>query len=1725
MKNALWLLLVLLLARASGATESLSLSQASGSLTAGSNIKLLVTGDSLRRVTIRLFRLKGTDRGSRGDNTRAQVLEKTQTSDRPRSSMSFALLLPAPGRFQAVAFADGNPASTATDEITFSVAPRPAPAVPTLELSGPDNIAPLGKTTFEAQGTFLKSATLRAWKLLPGGQQKQVLQQFKPMPLRPRAGSKEAASYEPVIKWSVPMLSPGAYLLEATSSTGLKKLLYSRASDIGLVSKRAPGEMLVYAVRLSDGAPIPNVAVRVDDSGVSKMQADKSGRLHQVLVRAPQPSRAALTSGDGVAVFSGTPGDGTLKIAASAPDGSRASGHEAFVQDSESSDIKVLFYTERPLYRPGQTVFFKGTARRDLARSGKRGANNALFAPVPNAPVELEFTDAANEKFATLKARTDANGAFAGQIVLRDNAAVGRYAVETKLTPNGTTSGARSESFFNRFLVQEYRKPEYEVTLEPQLREPFAVQGTSVQVLVRARYFFGGAVKGAKLEYTGSASGTTTLNDNGEALITLQNPTPEASELSDTLRDHDRTLSLSAKVTDDANRIVQSETSIFAPYALLRPALSFDKSVYDLQQTAKIIVHTRDPLGRAAAGSARVRLFYTREKRVFNRETMASSVEYEDVVFFSRSIATDRFGSAALEVKLTHAGYIGAEVSATDSLNRTRTFKTNVWVLSKEQPDYYWGRYEFPQVQVLVDKTSYKPGDTVRALLTTSKSRGWVLLTLQGDRIFFHRVIKLTGRVTPLNFAFPEAAAPGAFLVAGTSQGRGWAQDSAYVKAVSPAQTLNIALQPDKHEYRPGTKATYHITVKDGLGRPQQADVSFGLVDKAIYSLAQDETPDPVEFFFGSRENRVSTTWQFPGEVAGGAYQRIEKAVLVRRNFQDTAFWRPFVSTSAAGTATLSLDLPDNLTQWRATARGLTSDTKAGAALDDITVTKPLLTRLILPRFLSQTDRVRAQVIVQNNTQASQNVRVSLRGDKIQVASVGAEEKGAQSRAIAAGQSASFFWTVGTDDVPVGQRGFLVATARTGAEATGEDSDAQQLPLAIQPRGFPVQKWATAIVRDNERTLSLAQAPGFVPNASRLEISLSPSVAGPMLGALPSLIDYPYGCTEQTLSRFAPSMAAARALKYLKLPTPEAAQELPKIVEMARSTLYSYQHKDGGWGWWPDDATDPYLTAYAVYGLALSKQAGYEIDRERVLRGVTSIQNQFAGAPDADGRAFLMLAYATARQTFGFKKDELEAKNFLGAVFEFRSKLSPYGLASLALAHSRMLEAARVQSAAQTPRMVTLSGEAALAYVRKTRVGVDGTKLPPGVQAYLSRNGGIYYRDPKSPGIPIYLVPPRWGLGSLQVPETAAAGLEKLAGYKAPLAPASVADLQAADGALGTAEAATLRAHLNTLLDDLEARARREQGPNGPVASWPSELPNASGWNDSDIEATALSLQVLARERPNSNLIAPIVSWLLQSRRGVQWRSTKDTAQVVIALADYLQITRELDADEAVQVLVNGQLQRELHFTRADVGKPDALIALDGLNADASISIRRTGRGVVYAASKLTSFETPSLKTGADNGFKITRHFQLQDAKGRWRDVSGPIPSGALVRVDLRVSVANPLEYVLLEDWAPSGFEARPEDDKLAQKVERKCDCGGDSDDLVVVDPPPNLSPLPTSRRESRDNRQAWFVDRLDRGSYYLRYILRPEQSGTRVALPARAEAMYRPEINGHSDESVLEVK
>ncbi len=1561
-------------------------------LPANGQVPFTVVGNALENVGLRVWSLKSANSALTPQNLVFSGQKAAQNGQ-----TTFYAPLKTAGLYLAEARA-----GMATSSELFRLVPFVV-AVKTLSLSAPGTMQPSSAVPFtvSASNWRLQTARLQIWKIGEGNSQTAAWQG-----IAQRKKVKKDEDDPNSIEFRVPLRTPGLYLAQAHAGN-LQSLAYVRISDMGLAVKRAPREVLVYAVRLSSGLPIAGASARLDDAGVRG--TDAKGR--EIWLRKPGPPRAVKAGSDGVARFYNVPDSGDMKVVATSADGSLQEVAAPLAQ-SDDSGHKLLFYTERPIYRPGQKVFFKGIAREDLALRGMR-AGDSLYKPLVSRRVAVEITDAANRKIETLELKTNGMGTFAGSLQLPDEAAVGRYSVETKLFE---ADGKTSSPFYNRFAVQEYRKPEYEVILTPLLKpgKTWATQGEAFDVLVQARYFFGGAVRGAKIVFSGDESGETTLDARGEHKIHVLNR--EDSSRSD------QTRTLRVQVTDAANRIVEATTQISAPWSEVNPALKFDRAVYDLQNTARLEATLRDPAGRPITGEARVRLFYYRSKTVKDRETLALRTINEEIEFFNEGVQTDARGRASISVRLGKWGYIRARLSASDRLGREKVGEATTWVIKPGERNYYG--FDFPALDLLADKTDVAPGETVKALFLTAEPGAWALVTLQSDRIFFHRVLHLTSQATPFSFVMPAAASPGAHLTVGFARGGEWDAQSVYLRSLSPAQQLKIAIAPEKLKYRPGETALYRLKATDGTGKPRSAEISLGLVDKAIYSLAADETPDPQDFFYAQRADRVATQWSQPEELNGGSYQRIDKPVTVRSRFEDTAYWNPFVQTDAAGVAQLSIPLPDNLTTWRATARGVTFDTSIGASTAELLVTKPLLVRLITPRFWTQHDRVRVQVIVQNNTSVKQDLRVSLRGENAGIGAVGAETQGAQSGSVPANGSASFYWDVEAPSVPPTGQMSLTSTARgEGTGITFDDStDAMKLNFPVKAHGVRVQKIGGGALSGTAKNATLdLSVPGAIENASRLEVTLSPSLAGPMLAALPNLAQYPYGCTEQTLSRFVPAVVAAKTLRDLQQPLPASMKELPKQVAAGLKILYAFQHDDGGWGWWREDDSDPSMTGAVLYGLALTHEAGYAVERERIVLGLRAVQTLFqqSDRPDRatpispDIRAWMMLGYASAVRAFKVNiAKELGTKDdYIGAVVGVQDKLSNYGLAALALAATKISH-----------------------------------------------------------------------------PQAGA------------------------------------------LLTKLETRAKRETLSSGEGVWWQNETGDG-GWSDSDIETTALALQAEIAARPNSPLILPGLRWLMLQREGATWRSTKDTSQAVLALAAYLRTAGELAPNATITLRVNGQVARVLRFTKANIGSEDPLVRLEHLSAGAKIDIERNGAGAVYYSAKMTAYTPEKLDASTQNGLRLERIYSIRDAAGVWQPISGPLPDGALVRVDLRVTTSKAYQYLLLEDPIPSGFEFRPEDDALAQKiayeVDPTCDCR-----RIQIDPPVGWEPLPVTRRENRDDRAAFFMSllpgkRRDADAprqFYLRYILRPEQAGTRVALPARIEAMYRPNINARSAQTSVAV-
>ena len=250
-------------------------------------------------------------------------------------------------------------------------------------------------------------------------------------------------------------------------------------------------------------------------------------------------------------------------------------------------------------------------------------------------------------------------------------------------------------------------------------------------------------------------------------------------------------------------------------------------------------------------------------------------------------------------------------------------------------------------------------------------------MTVEGSDIYDHFNVHLTGVVTMVRIPIKDTYRPNFYIGVCFVRNKTFTNRHVRAKVSLDLQTLRVTLLPDKRIYKPGENATFTLKASDSYGRPARAELSVGVVDEAIYAVAEDLTPEMVGYFYYTRRNRVQTSFSFPEiylsdpDKAGAGFTGV-----VRKRFVDTAYWAPNVVTDSNGTASVTVKMPDNLTTWRTTVRAITRDTVCGETRGKVVTQKDLLVRLEMPRFLIGSDHTTISAIVHNYTGRDQSARV-----------------------------------------------------------------------------------------------------------------------------------------------------------------------------------------------------------------------------------------------------------------------------------------------------------------------------------------------------------------------------------------------------------------------------------------------------------------------------------------------------------------------------------------------------------------------------------------------------------------------------------------------------------------------------------------------------------------------------------------------------------------------------
>ena len=1082
----------------------------------------------------------------------------------------------------------------------------------------------------------------------------------------------------------------GVYLVEAVNEN-LRAYTVVVVTDLAMVEKSSPnGELLVYAVNRVSGEPQANTQVTILKSRktvtTGTTNADGIFRTRMETKTGEEEAEAdtdvPVVDNDAFVVF------------ASHRENFAISDLESYYftgEEAEEQNVNGYVYTDRPIYRPNHKVYFKGILR--------AVADNGQYHALKTKTVNVVVSDPNSANVLEQEFSLSNNGTFSGELTLAEEAPLGTYQIQAD-TEEGGSSGT--------FEVAEYKKPEYKVNVTAP--QKFVAAGSNTKFDVSARYFFGAPVANAEVKYYvyreryypylyasedegydgdedeeyseyGNYYGDMVAQGEGklDASGRMQVDFPVPQNGQDDVWDFE--YRLEAQVTDASRRTMNASSSLVATRGGVMAHAAPERFVYTKGDNATIEVTTTDYEGHPVAADLSLQMVLrTWEKVKEKANEYDPDYKMVEQPLSSTDLKTDQQGHAKFNYQTTNPGNIAIKTTVKENGKEYTSIGGFIWVTSRDYPwsDSAYFSENYGSIKLVPDKKSYRVGETAHVLAILPHESANLLVTTEVESVMSTRLVKTTGNTVILDVPIEATYAPNVFLGVTFVHEGDMFSDSKRLVVPARDKMLDLEVIPNKNEYKPRETASYTILARDADGAPvRNAEVSLGVVDEAIYSISPDYAGDIRKQFYGARYNAVSThlsiSYSFTGyagdkpmnlaankpsyQLADFKNQDDQVQPIIRKDFRDTAFWQPSAITGADGRATVKFKLPDNLTTWRATARGVTSDLKVGVQTSKVLARKDVILRLETPRFMTQGDTVTLSGVVHNYLKEAKSTQIS-------ISVAGANLVGSGQQTVTIDQQGEYRvdWQI---SAPQTGQVTLLAKALTNTE-----SDAVELTIDVVPRGLrevKVERWETG-EETAEQQFSLELPANADLNSRKLRVEVAPSIAGTLFGALDYLTTYPYGCTEQTMSSFLPNVIVSQTLKNVQSASIRTDNDLKKKVERGRNRLYAYQHEDGGWGWWKDDASDPFMTAYVVDGLTLARQAGYEVDDERISRGRDKLIAMLnAGANDqgkqfdADTRAFMVYALA--------ESGGVDA-NYVDKLFGERGNLEPYGRALLALSLS-----------------------------------------------------------------------------------------------------------------------------------------------------------------------------------------------------------------------------------------------------------------------------------------------------------------------------------------------------------------------------------------------------------------------------------------------------------------------
>jgi uncharacterized protein YfaS (alpha-2-macroglobulin family) len=1028
-----------------------------------------------------------------------------------------------------------------------------------------------------------------------------------------------------------------------------------QVTDLGVHARVGSEEGVVWVTGAGDGRPRAGAAVALHDAKgrvLAKAVTDSAGLARLEGYGQSAPTADVEEGEEGGASFQGyvsvVLGSDRALLGINDYDPDLSPWRFNVTQAWGSSRLPVAgaVFTERGIYRPGEPLYAKAILR--------TGALGALSRPAPTDSLRwvLEARADANGPPGSLRDTTVALSSFGTadqRFTIPASAPLGEYRVVGQLRREGRWTEIAAASY----RVAEYRPPEFLVDVRADSGRRYA--GDTLTASVEARYLFGAPMGRAAVRWTlrqqsaypgevgipgaddfyvsesgwwyeetaeaappvqVAASGVDTLDPAGHLPLRLK--------LGETVRGRPSWATVEATVVDVNRQTVSASTSVLVHPADFYLGAKPEGTSYFWTAGAPVgvgVIAVR-PDGARVPGVAVTGTIVRREWHSVRRDRAG----YGELVgeWVSDTVARCALTTTTQPVPCRFTPPAGGSYivsfTASDAARRPVTTSFYRWATGKDWVP--WNDESQFKMDVIPDRSRYTVGDTATVLFASPFTGAEAWITVEREGLLQQRRLTIRSGTTTLKLPITEAFAPNAFVSIVVARGRsappGPLDDPgrptirvgyAELRVTPERKRLAVEVAPLAREYRPGDTARVALQVRDAAGTGQRSEVTLWAVDEGVLALTGYRTPDPIDLLYRPRGlgmRLASTLTTVAPQVAegekgkrapGGGGGR-DAADILRSRFQTTAFFLGSIVTDASGKGTAAARLPDNLTTFRVMAVAVTAGDRYGGGQSSLLVTRPLVARPALPRFLREGDRFAAGVVINRREGAAGEAKVS-------ASARGAELKGKRTRTA-------------TLEAGRGREVRFDFQARPGDSASfrfdassGPDADAVALALPLKPAYHP-RAYTLAGVLHDTASAEIRLPADIDPDRSTMQLSLGTSPLAMIRGAREWLRIYPYWCSEQVASTAQPLIALVRAGPLLG----DSALARSASAELARAvaTLSRRQRSDGGIGLWSGtDWTTPWLSAYAGAVLLDARAAGLAVDDSVLARLGVYLKQSLAG--------------------------------------------------------------------------------------------------------------------------------------------------------------------------------------------------------------------------------------------------------------------------------------------------------------------------------------------------------------------------------------------------------------------------------------------------------------------------------------------------------------------------------